>query len=149
MGEEEAKQEKKKKKKEEKKEKDKEKEEKDTEKEKKKKKKDKEKDKEKKQKDPTEKKKKKTEDGIESPIKAKKNVFIRSDEHAWLPARIVEQTAEEAVVQVFDLEDGPRGSTRREITVQLQDYPPQNALPLKNVNEYGDLIDLPFLHEVR
>eukprot|EP00977_Amphora_coffeiformis_P010867 scaffold2554_cov156-Amphora_coffeaeformis.AAC.4 len=97
--------------------------------------------------------KKDNEDGPESLIKAKKNVFIRSDEYAWLPARIVEQNEEEALVQVFDLVEeggGPRDSTAapRETVVQLRDYPPQNALPLKNVNEYGDLIDLPFLHEV-
>ena len=106
-----------------------------------------------------EEKKDNEDDGPESRIKAKKNVFIRSDEHAWLPARIVDQTDEEAVVQVFDLQSVGEGEERsrdsttvsppREITVRLKDYPPQNALPLKNVNEYGDLIDLPFLHEVR
>ena len=79
-----------------------------------------------------------------SPVKAKKNVFVHSDEHVWLPARILEQTGnDQARVQVFDL-----SGTTREETVDLADYPPQNTLPLKNVNEYGDMVDLPFLHEV-
>jgi myosin-5 len=81
----------------------------------------------------------------EHQIKAKKNVFVKNEDHAWLPARILEQTEDEAIVQVYDLEDGkPRPGTT---TVQLKDYPPQNALPLQNVNEHSDLIDLPFLHE--
>lgn len=88
------------------------------------------------------------EEGEGLTIKAKKNVFVRSDEHEWLPARIVEQNETEAVVQVFDLQEGGGMVIRpKATTVQLADYPPQNALPLKNVNEYGDMIDLPFLHE--
>ena len=84
----------------------------------------------------------------DSPIKAKKNVFIRSDEHAWVPARILEQTEDDAVVQVFDLnDDGTMKISPNSTVVQMRDYPPQYALPLKNVNEYGDMIDLPFLHE--
>ena len=83
--------------------------------------------------------------------KAKKNVYVRSDEHAWLPARLLEQSSDgkEAVVQVFDLEDENSSATpqSRQMVVQLEDYPPQCALPLQNVNEYGDMIDLPFLHE--
>jgi myosin-5 len=95
-----------------------------------------------------------TDDSLSLAPKAKKNVFVRSEEHVWLPARIVEQTDEEAVVQVFDLDPDGRlqmktntNTKREQVRVCLADYPPQNALPLKNVNEYGDMIDLPFLHE--
>ena len=76
----------------------------------------------------------------ESP-RAKKNVFVRSEEHAWLPARIIDECESKATVQVFDLENNVT-----EATVALDDYP-NAALPLQNVNEYGDMIDLPFLHE--
>ena len=90
--------------------------------------------------------------GIElDSLKAKKNVFVRSEGYAWLPARILEQMDYDhqndsggyAQVQVFD----PDFDQPRKETVDLRDYAPHFALPLKNVNEYGDMIDLPFLHE--
>ena len=87
------------------------------------------------------------EDDASSPLKAKKNVFVRSDEHAWLPARLLEQSSENAAVQVFEPQaDGTMKLSPDEQIVDLMDYP-NSSLPLKNVNPHGDMIDLPFLHE--
>jgi hypothetical protein len=88
--------------------------------------------------------------------KAKSNVYVHSKEHAWLPARVLESNETEARVQVFEPneqkhgqgESSINGSRSVERVVQLKDYP-ENSLPLQNVNECGDMIDLPFLHEVR
>jgi hypothetical protein len=91
-------------------------------------------------------------------------VYIHSDDYAWLPARVVAQQPddEEVTVQVpvYKSErqmksDGGRSATSfRKQQIKLADYPNQ-ALPLQNVNEQGqllmveDMVDLPFLHEVR
>lgn len=75
-------------------------------------------------------------------------VYVKSKEHAWLPAQIVEGTDDGNTVTVrSDL-----SSTR---TVALQDYP-HHSLPLQNIDPssgqlrvVADLADLSFLHEVR
>ena len=76
---------------------------------------------------------------------AYKNVFIQSKPHEWSPARVLEEHETEAKVQVFANPDDGRVSIQ---TVSLNDYP-NHRLPLQNVNIFDDLIDLPFLHEVR
>ena len=72
-------------------------------------------------------------------------VYIHSEEQVWTPARLLRTNAKNAKVEL----EG--GEVR---TVDLSDYP-NNVLPLQNVNETGelneveDMVQLPFLHEVR
>ena len=87
-------------------------------------------------------------------------VYILDKEFAWIPANLIEQTADKARVNVpvYDeeakiLTDGGKGAKSwREETVSLKNYPGK-ALPLQNIkngvlNEKEDMVDLPFLHEV-
>lgn len=88
------------------------------------------------------------------------NVYILSKDHAWIPARVIESNETEAEVsiphfkeeQAIQSDGASKGSDRQ--TIQLADYP-NKALPLQNVDEKGvlneveDMVDLPFLHEVR
>lgn len=91
------------------------------------------------------------------------HVYVRSKTLAWVPARLVDVRANEAVVQVprhrderSIVCDGGRSAVRgwERMIVKLADYP-NEALPLQNVCEEGmlkevqDMVDLPFLHEVR
>ncbi len=93
------------------------------------------------------------------------HVYVRSKEHHWVPARVVGDAADATdrlVVSVprytneqSILSDGGKGATSYErLTIDLNDYP-NKVLPLQNVNEIGflneegDMVDLPFLHEVR
>jgi myosin-5 len=97
-------------------------------------------------------------------------VYIKSDEHGWVPAKLVSHHAGEAadhadgtvtvsVRQYADQNqiqsdgDGSRvGSKSLEVTVRLADYDGR-VLPLQNVDgggvlrEVPDMVDLPFLHE--
>jgi hypothetical protein len=89
------------------------------------------------------------------------NVYIRSDEYAWVPARLVEQNDKEAKVAIpqyeaeeFILSDGGKGASGfKSATVKLKDYA-NKTLPLQNVGgdgclvEVDDMVDLPYLHEV-
>lgn len=89
------------------------------------------------------------------------DVYIRSDEFAWIPARLVEQdktTAKVAIPQYESEElimsDGGKGAVGfKSAIVKLSDYV-SNVLPLQNVNSSGtlrevdDMVDLTFLHEV-
>jgi hypothetical protein len=90
------------------------------------------------------------------------NVYIRSDEYAWIPARLVEQdktTAKVAIPQYANEEsimsDGGKGAIGfKSAIVKLSDYQ-NHSLPLQNVGKDGtlkeldDMVDLPYLHEVR
>ena len=93
------------------------------------------------------------------------HVYVRSKDHYWVPARVVgdaNDAADRLVVSVpiypneqSILSDGGKGAISYERrTVDLKDYP-NKVLPLQNVNEIGslneegDMVDLPFLHEVR
>ena len=89
------------------------------------------------------------------------NVYIRSDEYGWIPARLVEQdklTAKVAIPQYeaeeFILSDGGKGAVGfKSAVVKLKDYN-HNTLPLQNVDKSGvlkevdDMVDLTYLHEV-
>lgn len=90
------------------------------------------------------------------------HVFVRSKDHLWVPARVVETKGDFVTVSIPQyvdeqriLSDGGKGAVKhaRE-TVDLKDYP-NKVLPLQNVDEMGwlneerDMVDLPFLHEVR
>jgi hypothetical protein len=88
-------------------------------------------------------------------------VYIRSEEYAWIPGRVLETNATTALVSLPQYRDeqqiasdGGRSAQRYEkVSIALADYPNQ-ALPLQNVDEEGklreveDMVDLPFLHEV-
>jgi hypothetical protein len=89
------------------------------------------------------------------------NVYIRSDEYAWVPARLVEQDKETAKVAIPQYEaeehiasDGGAGAVGfKSAVVKLKDYPGR-MLPLQNcgkdgtLTEVDDMVDLPYLHEV-
>lgn len=89
------------------------------------------------------------------------NVYIRSDEFAWIPARLVSQDKETAKVAIpqydaeeFIMSDGGKGAVGfKSAVVQLKDYP-NFTLPLQNTGKDGtlkevdDMVDLPYLHEV-
>jgi len=94
------------------------------------------------------------------------HVYIKSKDYAWIPARVLEtfpkdQTALVSIPRYKDEQsiqsDGGRaakkGAAKKEL-IQLQEYP-NGALLLQNVDENGnlteveDMVDLPFLHEVR
>jgi len=88
------------------------------------------------------------------------DVYIRSDEFAWIPAKLVEQdekTAKVAIPQYeaeqFIMSDGGKGAVSfKSAIVKLSDYT-SSVLPLQNVNSTGDLrevddmVDLAYLHE--
>jgi hypothetical protein len=89
------------------------------------------------------------------------NVYIRSEEYAWIPARLVQQDKTQAKVAIpqydaeeFIMSDGGKGATGfKSAMVNLKDYQ-NNSLPLQNVSpdgtlkEVDDMVDLPYLHEV-
>lgn len=90
------------------------------------------------------------------------NVYIRSEEYAWIPARLVEQdktSAKVAIPQYANEEsimsDGGKAAIGfKSAIVKLADYQ-NHSLPLQNVGKDGalkeldDMVDLPYLHEVR
>ena len=94
-------------------------------------------------------------------VKTSNHVYVKSDEYAWIPARLLESDGETATVSIplyrdeqAIQSDGGRGSkTSSKVVVELKDYPTR-ALYLQNVDEEGnlreveDMVDLPFLHEV-
>lgn len=89
------------------------------------------------------------------------NVYIRSDEFAWVPARLVEQDKDTAKVAIpqyeseeFIMSDGGKNAVGfKSAIVKLKDYAGR-ALPLQNcgsdgtLKEVDDMVDLPYLHEV-
>jgi hypothetical protein len=92
------------------------------------------------------------------------HVYVQSDEHAWVPARLLESSGGGSLTATVSIpvyatqghiqSDGGRAALRLETsTIELKDYP-SGALPLQNVDEEGrllevqDMVDLPFLHEV-
>lgn len=90
-------------------------------------------------------------------------IYIRSEVHAWIPGRLLESNIDDgtAVVSIPKFKEEQemqslehkRTQRQEKRTIQLKDYP--NNLPLQNVDERGnlnavcDMVDLPFLHEVR
>lgn len=89
------------------------------------------------------------------------DIYIRSDEYAWIPARLVEQDKNSAKVAIpqyeseeFIMSDGGKAAVGfKSAIVKLSDYVNQ-VLPLQNVNSSGslkevdDMVDLSYLHEV-
>ena len=90
------------------------------------------------------------------------NVYILDKEFAWVPARLIEQSGDSAKVSVPQYADeesikcdgGAAATGWKEQTVKLKFYPGK-GLPLQNTGKDGtlkereDMVDLPFLHEVR
>jgi len=82
-------------------------------------------------------------------------VFIRDKELAWIPARLLHQTAEKATVSVpsyadeLDIVQGGVGALSwADKTVNLKDYAEfGKQLPLQNTKILDDMVDLPYLHE--
>jgi hypothetical protein len=92
------------------------------------------------------------------------HVYLRSNEHEWIPALQLKSVDGKATVAV------PRFNNERDMlncakaskhfkyhdnqTVNLNDYV-NNVLPMANVDssgnpeEYKDMVNLPFMHEVR
>jgi len=88
------------------------------------------------------------------------NVYVRSDEFAWIPARLVSQDKDTAKVAIpqyeaeeFIMSDGGKAAVGfKSAVVKLKDYP-NHQLPLQNTGKDGtlmevdDMVDLPYLHE--
>lgn len=89
--------------------------------------------------------------------KAGAEVFIRDKELAWVPARLLDQTPDKANVSVasytdeLDIDLGGKGATKwTDASVNLKDYAEfGKQLPLQNNKILDDMVDLPYLHEVR
>lgn len=88
-------------------------------------------------------------------------VFLKDPENAWIPAKLLDQNAKTADVQIPQYADEQSticdgGKTAKkwiEAEVDLSDYN-KGVLPMQNVDESGhmkcfpDMVELPFLHEV-
>jgi hypothetical protein len=90
------------------------------------------------------------------------NVYVMDKEFAWIPSRLISQEGDKAKVEVptyenetMMLTDGGAGAKKwEEKTISLKFYPGK-SMPMQNLNEDGvlneveDMVNLPFLHEVR
>jgi hypothetical protein len=90
------------------------------------------------------------------------HVYILDQQYAWRPAILDETKGDKAYVTVPEykdeqsmMSDGGRGAKKGEqITIDLKSYP-HKVLPLQNVDhngnlsEFADMVQLPYLHEVR
>lgn len=90
-------------------------------------------------------------------------VFVRSEDHGWLPAMQLKTFDGKATVSVPKIKDekdilycakpSKKFKYHENKVIALKDYP-DNVLPMQNVNsnglieDYKDMADLPFLHEV-
>jgi hypothetical protein len=89
-------------------------------------------------------------------------VYLRSDDHSWIPARQLKVYNNKATVAVPKFKNeqelmscGRRSKQKyhKEQVVDLTDYP-NNVLPMLNVDAHGnledykDMVELPFMHEV-
>ena len=87
-------------------------------------------------------------------------VFIKDPEYGWRPAILEETRGDQAIVAVPEYKDeqsmmcgANTGKKGEQGSVSLKDYP-ANVLPLQNVDhngniqEFPDMVKLPYLHEV-
>lgn len=88
--------------------------------------------------------------------------YVMDGELGWIPAQLIELAGDKARVNIPTYEeevkifnDGGKGAKSwREETIKLKGYP-GGTLPIANVDKGGvlvereDMVDLPFLHEVR
>jgi hypothetical protein len=93
-------------------------------------------------------------------------VYIRSSEHSWIPALQLKVhpcgTKATAALTKFRDEEGmphcakasKKYGYQENQVISLKDYP-NNVLPMQNIDckgclqDYMDMVDLPFMHEVR
>ena len=90
------------------------------------------------------------------------NVYVMDKKFAWIPAQVKEMNGDTVTVRIPEYEDeaaiasdgGKSATGWREEQVKVKHYPGK-ALPMQNVDKNGqlttvdDMVDLPFLHEVR
>lgn len=93
---------------------------------------------------------------------SKSFVFVKDPQYAWVPATLVDTKGDKATVEIPQYKDeqamicdGGRSAKQTEQkVVKLKDYP-HSVLPLQNLDgnnnmpEYADMVELPYLHEVR
>ena len=98
-------------------------------------------------------------------IQTSNHVYLLHPLHSWIPARVLEinPTARTALVsipqynteQAICCDGGRMARSFQKETISYANYPNHATLPLQNVDEDGrlkevqDMVDLPFLHEVR
>jgi hypothetical protein len=93
-------------------------------------------------------------------------VYLRSADHSWIPALQLKTNDGKAVVSVPKFVKGENDMMScltaskqfpyqaNNQVIDLKDYP-NSVLPMQNVDsngnleEYKDMVDLPFMHEVR
>lgn len=89
-------------------------------------------------------------------------VFLKDPEYAWIPAKLIRSSGNVADVEIPEyvdeqstICDGGRSASKMiDAEVDLSDYN-QGVLPMQNVDQngrmkvYPDMVELPFLHEVR
>lgn len=89
-------------------------------------------------------------------------VYLKDPEYAWIPAKLQRSSGNVADVQIPQYDDeqstvcdgGRKAKSWIEAEVDLSDYN-KGVLPMQNVDENGnlrvfaDMVELPFLHEVR
>ena len=98
-------------------------------------------------------------------MSSKKNhsyVYVESKDFAWVPATLINTEGQKAHVEIPQYPDeqsivcdgGKNATGKKEEWINLSKYP-SKVLPLQNVSaqgdliEYPDMVEIPFLHEVR
>lgn len=90
------------------------------------------------------------------------SLVFQDPDYAWIPAKLVRSSGNVADVQIPEYADeqatvcdgGKKAKNWIEAEVDLSDYN-KGVLPMQNVDENGnlrkfaDMVELPFLHEVR
>ncbi|CAB9520505.1 Unconventional myosin [Seminavis robusta] len=94
------------------------------------------------------------------------HVYVRSEDHGWVPGRVIRIHKEEAEVEIDKFEDeqamlscttsaadgDASGNKKETYSVDLQSYT-GGVLPLQNTDDrgllmdYEDMVDMPYLHE--
>ena len=91
--------------------------------------------------------------------KTNNHVYVKDADYAWVPAQLMDSDGTTARVSVPQYKDeqaigNGRYKNAEERTIKLKDYP-HGVLPLQNVDsngnvtQYSDMVQLPYLHEVR
>lgn len=90
-------------------------------------------------------------------------VYVRSADHGWIPGRVLTSDGKTATVVVQKYKDEEEmllnastttGTKVQQEKVALKDYE-NGVLPMQNVDDrgklgnYEDMVNLPYLHEVR
>ena len=100
--------------------------------------------------------------GGDDKVKNHSFVYITSKDYGWIPATLLNSEGGKAHVETPHYADeqsiicdgGASATKKTKEWVDLKNYP-NKVLPLQNVTsggvliEYPDMVDIPFLHEVR